>query len=78
MIKVPSKIKDKLESYYKHTQKAEQLRVEVEEWVKSKGIDTDVDSGDLRGASITDIIIDTGIHGDIEEAVMLIERELND
>ncbi len=78
MIKVPSKIKNKLESYYKHTQKTEQLRCEIEEWVKSKGVDTDIDSGDLKGGAIVDIIIDTGVTGGIEEAVMLIERELND
>lgn len=77
MIKVPITIKNKLESYYKHTQKAEQLRCEIEEWVQAKGIDTDFDSGDLSGSNITDIIIDTGNDGNIDEAVMLIEKELN-
>ena len=77
MIKVPVSIKNKLESYYKHTQKAEQLRRKIEEWVKEKGINTDIDSGDLRGSVITNIIIDTGNEGNVDEAVMLIEKELN-
>lgn len=77
MIKVPMSIKNKLESYYKHTQRVEQLRCEIEEWIKEKGIDTDFDSGDLQGSIITDIIIDTGNDGNIEEAIKLIERELN-
>ncbi len=77
VIKVPVTIKNKLESYYKHTQKAEQLRCEIEKWVNTKGINTDIDNGDLRGNIITDIIVDTGNEGNIDEAVMLIERELN-
>lgn len=77
MIKVPVTIKNKLESYYKHTQRAEQLRCEIEAWVQEKGIDMDIDSGNLNGSIITDIIIDTGNEGNIDEAVILIERELN-
>lgn len=77
VIKVPISIKNKLESYYKHTQKAEQLRCEIEDWVKEKGVDTDFDSDDLRGSVITDVIIDTGNDGNIDEAIALIERELN-
>lgn len=77
MIKVPNSIKNKLESYYKHTSKAESLRREVENWVKSTGIDTDIDNGDIKGEIITNIIIDTGLAGNIDEAIMLIQNEIN-
>ncbi|HDK7186769.1 TPA: hypothetical protein PTV74_002126 [Clostridium botulinum] len=43
----------------------------------SNGIDTDVNSGDLNGGIVTDIIIDTGFNGDIEGAIVEIEKILS-
>lgn len=74
---IPNSIKKKLESYSSHTQKSEKLRREIEAWFLSNGIDTDVDSGDLNGGKITDIIIDTGFDGDIEGAIVEIEKVLS-
>ncbi|HDK7194818.1 TPA: hypothetical protein PTV74_003125 [Clostridium botulinum] len=74
---VPNSIRNKFQSYINHTQKAEKLRLEIEAWFLSNGIDTDVDSGDLNGGMITDIIIDTGVDGDIEGAIVEIEKVLS-
>jgi hypothetical protein len=74
---VPNFIRNKLQSYTNHTQNAEKIRLEIEEWFLSNGINTDVESGDLDGGKITDIIIDTGVDGDIEGAIVCIGKVLN-
>lgn len=78
MKKVPNLIKKKLDSYVKHYQKAENIRIEIENWFKENGIDTDIDSGDIDGGMITDIIIDTGVDGNVDNAVIEMEKVLND
>jgi len=74
---VPNFIRKKLESYTSHLQKSEKLRIEIEDWFLENGINTDIDDGDLNGAIITDIIIDTGVGGDIDGAIIEIEKVLN-
>ena len=78
MKKVPSYIKSKLQSYANHTQKAEKCRREIEAWVLSNGIDTNIDGGDIDGHIIADIIIDTGIYGNVDEAIILLEKILKE
>lgn len=75
---VPNSIKNKLQSYSNHVQKSEKLRHEIEAWFLSNGINTNIDSDDLNGKAVTDIIIDTGMYGDIEGAIILIEEILNE
>lgn len=75
---VPNSIKNKLQSYSNHIQKSEKLRHEIEAWLLSNDINTNIDSDDLNGKAVTDIIIDTGMYGDIEGAVILIEEILNE
>jgi hypothetical protein len=74
-MKIPASIKNKIKSYAVHMQKAEENRLEVEEWLKNNGIDTDAE--DLKEGAILDIIVDVGIDGDFERAIELIEKELN-
>jgi len=77
LIKVPKSIKIKLQSYANHTQKAEKVRLEIEAWFLTIGVNTDIECDDVNGGIITNIIIDTGVDGDIEECISSIEKILN-
>lgn len=74
MKEVPKHIVEKLESYYKHSQKAEELRIKIEQWFVTQGMTMNDDKVDYP---ITDILIDTSLE-DIEGAVILLNEVLNE
>ncbi|MBG9689470.1 hypothetical protein ABD91_00825 [Lysinibacillus sphaericus] len=70
---LPNYMLNKLHSYHKHTVKAEQLRVEIEEWFIDHGVEQFADDDDL---TITDILIDSSISGFDDEAIRLLEETI--
>lgn len=71
---LPKYIVSKLESYHNHSQQAEKLRAEIEEWFIKQGMGTLDENTDYP---ITDILVDTAVDGDIENAIILLEKELD-
>ena len=74
MRKIPKFISDKVYQQQKYARKAQQCRVEIEEWFISQGMKYESDT-DLP---ITDLLIDNEYRDNPEETVKFLEIALNE
>ncbi|MFJ7982404.1 hypothetical protein ACIQ1D_19260 [Lysinibacillus xylanilyticus] len=83
MKKLPQHIAKKVYQHNKYSLKAEELRVEIEEWFKKQDMKSNKELGISIGEHdedmpITDILVDNGVGHDVEETIKLLELTLND
>lgn len=74
MRKLPKHIKDKVYQHSKYAKNTEKLRLEIEKWFISQGMEYENDV-DLP---ITDILVDNEHHPNEEGTIELLETALNE
>lgn len=71
--KLPKHIVEKVHLHSRFAKRAEQVRIEIEEWFIKQGMELENDV-DLP---ITDILVDNETHHNVDESIELLEHELN-
>lgn len=77
MKNIPQYIINEIQSHINHIQKSEECRSKIEDWFLKNGKILDVDTNELSGGTILDILIDAGMDGDLENCLALMLKELN-
>lgn len=74
MKELPKRILNNVDNYYKYSQKAEQARIEIEEWFIKQGMHLENDTD----YPITDTLIDLSVEGDIGGTILILKQVLNE